>query len=937
MISDKKELAVNVTSEEQFSLLLLEPGEIYFEDFSAFMFPADTNIHDFERKRVIGRLKMCSKSIVFDPKDINKPIVKISLKECIDICEWNNPLLSKISSNRNVICVDCKQYVDILEGNILAPYKFKGVKQKFLFLLNYAMVDDCLPQILQLHRASSLAAAEQSSMIAAIVYSRQSRVSFDTLWLEDLYEKVVLETQGSKITPLVVNPGRILLTSSRLYFQPYNNIEPPPSLSCSFSHSCSIHIVPAHLASSLSMSSSDSPPGHDNVHYPVLKIRLQDIRMIIKRRFLLRHVGLLATQLMKLRTCCLKKAGKAREVLMTLTNVYEIATLPLAPCQQTLGLEVYCEGNSHLKHLYLSFKSPEERDILYQGLIGQHSLRLDNTDQEMMTLQWQNGVISNYDYLMYLNSLADRTFNDLTQYPVFPWVISDMSSSTLDLSDSSCFRDLRKPVGALNPIRLKRLKERCEEMPPPKFLYGSHYSAPGFVLFYLVRKFPHYMLCLQNGRFDHPDRMFNSVPDVWKNVMNNMSDFKELVPAFYDTSQKGDFLVNSFGINFGNRHDGAKVGDVHLPLWAQGPEDFVRKLREALESDYVSKHLHHWIDLIFGCKQIGPEAEKADNLFYYLCYEGSVDLDSIKDLNQRHALEVQIMEFGQIPKHIFTLPHPHRLMGLPPTLATSHSCDFSESRDVQECVQSLTGHIVWHRTETLMTVALFQSHKESVCATALSGSGQFVVSVGQDSLLKMYSLAEKRQVRSVTLSSMALSSCIVLPDEKTLIVGCWNNSIILYNLEFGRIVDSIRAHEDAVSCLCWTNSTQMLVSGSWDCSIRIWQGMAEGKRIKPATALVAQLDHDAHITCLDITRDGELLVSGTQEGDLFLWYMESHLLKQKMQGHSGSVYAASFSPDGKKLVSCGEDGSFKVVDLSTGMLLYSKTLEEELRDRTQDP
>ncbi|CAG2065754.1 unnamed protein product [Timema podura] len=91
------------------------------------MFPADTNIHDFERKKVIGRLKMCSKSLVFDPKDINKPIVKISLKDCIDILEWNNPLLSKISSHRNVICVDCKQYVDILEGNILAPYKFKGV------------------------------------------------------------------------------------------------------------------------------------------------------------------------------------------------------------------------------------------------------------------------------------------------------------------------------------------------------------------------------------------------------------------------------------------------------------------------------------------------------------------------------------------------------------------------------------------------------------------------------------------------------------------------------------------------------------------------------------------------------------------------------------------------------------------------------------------
>lgn len=49
-------------------------------------------------------------------------------------------------------------------------------------------------------------------------------------------------------------------------------------------------------------------------------------------------------------------------------------------------------------------------------------------------------------------------------------------------------------------------------------------------------------------------------------------------------------------------------------------------------------------------------------VFYHLCYEGSVDLDSIKDLNQRHAFEVQIMEFGQIPKQIFTVPHPQRIL-----------------------------------------------------------------------------------------------------------------------------------------------------------------------------------------------------------------------------------------------------------------------------------
>jgi hypothetical protein len=62
----------------------------------------------------------------------------------------------------------------------------------------------------------------------------------------------------------------------------------------------------------------------------------------------------------------------------------------------------------------------------------------------------------------------------------------------------------------------------------------------------------------------------DSVRDVWKNVNKSMADFKELIPEFYDTDSGGEFCVNKFGINFGYRHDGAKVGDVELPPWAQG-------------------------------------------------------------------------------------------------------------------------------------------------------------------------------------------------------------------------------------------------------------------------------------------------------------------------------------------------------------------------------
>lgn len=61
-----------------------------------------------------------------------------------------------------------------------------------------------------------------------------------------------------------------------------------------------------------------------------------------------------------------------------------------------------------------------------------------------MPQKWQRREIANFDYLMFLNTIAGRTYNDLNQYPVFPWILSNYTSETLDLSEASNFRDLSK-------------------------------------------------------------------------------------------------------------------------------------------------------------------------------------------------------------------------------------------------------------------------------------------------------------------------------------------------------------------------------------------------------------------------------------------------------------------------------------------------------------
>ena len=97
-----------------------------------------------------------------------------------------------------------------------------------------------------------------------------------------------------------------------------------------------------------------------------------------------------------------------------------------------------------------------------------------------------------------------------------------------------------------------------------------------------------------------------------------------------------------------------------LPPWAKSPKDFIKKSIKALECDYVSANIHHWIDLIFGYKQRGEEAKIANNVFYHLTYEGAIDLDRINNENERNALEIQIQEFGQTPKQLFFSAHPCR-------------------------------------------------------------------------------------------------------------------------------------------------------------------------------------------------------------------------------------------------------------------------------------
>jgi hypothetical protein len=300
-----------------------------------------------------------------------------------------------------------------------------------------------------------------------------------------------------------------------------------------------------------------------------------------------------------------------------------------------------------------------------QGLGSRLGTLFNSAPWTPIMKRWQKGEVSNFHYLMMVNTLAGRTFNDLTQYPVFPWIIADYTSEDLDLQDPATFRDLSKPMGAQTQARVPGFMETysaLKDIGQEPFHYGTHYSSAMIVSSYLIRlpPFVQSYLLVQGDSFDHADRLFQSIPDAWDSASRkNKADVRELTPEFFCLPE---FLTNINDYDFGRRQStGAKVDNVVLPPWAKGdPKIFIAKHREALESPYVSENLHHWIDLVFGYKQRGEIAVENLNVFHHLSYAGASDLDRITDASERAITAGVIHNFGQTPHQVFAKPHPAR-------------------------------------------------------------------------------------------------------------------------------------------------------------------------------------------------------------------------------------------------------------------------------------
>ncbi|XP_074842626.1 neurobeachin isoform X3 [Carettochelys insculpta] len=743
--------------------------------------------------------------------------------------------------------------------------------------------------------------------------------------IDNLAGPVVLSTPAQLIAPVVVAKGTLSITTTEIYFEVD---EDDPAFK---------KIDPKVLAYT------------EGLHG---KWMFSEIRAVFSRRYLLQNTAL--------------------EVFMA----NRTSVMFNFPDQATVKKVVYSLPRVGVG---TSYGLPQARRI---SLATPRQLYKSSN----MTQRWQRREISNFEYLMFLNTIAGRTYNDLNQYPVFPWVLTNYESEELDLTLPGNFRDLSKPIGALNPKRAVFYAERYEtweDDQTPPYHYNTHYSTSTSTLSWLVRiePFTTFFLNANDAKFDHPDRTFSSVARSWRNSQRDTSDVKELIPEFYYLPE---MFVNSNGYHFGVREDEVVVNDVELPPWAKKPEDFVRINRMALESEFVSCQLHQWIDLIFGYKQRGPEAVRALNVFHYLTYEGSVNLDSITDpvlreipemyfIRDPHtflltkdfikAMEAQIQNFGQTPSQLLIEPHP-------PRSSAMHLCflpqsplmfkdqmqqdvimvlKFPSNSPVTHVAANTLPHLTIPAVVTVTCSRLFAVNRWHNTVGLRGAPGYSLdqahhLPIEMDPLIANNSGVNKRQITDLVDQSIQINAhCFVVTADNRyiLICGFWDKSFRVYSTETGKLTQIVFGHWDVVTCLARSESyiggDCYIVSGSRDATLLLWYwsgrhhiiGDNPNSSDYPAPRAVLT-GHDHEVVCVSVCAELGLVISGAKEGPCLVHTITGDLLRA-LEGTENCLYPRliSVSSEGHCIIYY-ERGRFSNFSIN-GKLLAQMEINDSTR------
>ena len=286
-------------------------------------------------------------------------------------------------------------------------------------------------------------------------------------------------------------------------------------------------------------------------------------------------------------------------------------------------------------------------------------------------------------------------------------------------------------------------------------------------------------------------------------------------------------------------------------------------MRQALESDYVSDQIHNWIDLIFGYKQRGDYALEAYNVFHPLTYE--IDIEDYSDPKERSVIEIQVSEYGQVPKQLFFAPHPKRFTSKISEISTSSLkiADFYKENKVvdndkkkkkQDVYDKKLSEYVFEKPKQtknflessnfliLDNTKCFDDYKldlqyrefeklekfqksKITCMTSVIVNKMVNIAVCSDNgFFKLFNCTSNKPNQMQNLGGgIPLTAITAIGNQGHLGLATNDFYLINYSTNLAKIITKVKAHDDTITRINYCSNEGKVITAGHDCCYKLWE------------------------------------------------------------------------------------------------------------------
>jgi serine/threonine protein kinase len=215
---------------------------------------------------------------------------------------------------------------------------------------------------------------------------------------------------------------------------------------------------------------------------------------------------------------------------------------------------------------------------------------------------------------------------------------------------------------------------------------------------------------------------------------------------------------------------------------------------------------------------------------------------------------------------------------------------------VRPCLHNLAGHSSW------------------IMAVAISPDNQTLISGSMDDTIRIWNLQSGELLNTITGHTKVINCLAISPDGQTLVSGSDDHSIRFWNLPSGKAGRILREHTRDVTSVAISSNGEFLISGSEDRTVRLWR-LQNGEPVRMLSGISGM------VKAVTVSSDSKIIASGGLDNQIKLWNLQTGQLLRTLTGHFNSVNSVVISPDNKLVASGSKDKTVKIWNLQTGDLL----------------